>query len=169
MGDVKKRDPDLVVDHVELDEHALAELQVKGGQGFVKEEHVGLVDQRPGDGHALALPAGKEVRLLFGLVLHADEAQHGLDLAFDLGLRLAGDLQSEGNVGAHGQMGEQGVALKDGVDPPAVRRQGGDVPAVEKDLPCVWGLKPGRHTQHRCFPAAARAEQGKKLTALDFE
>ena len=57
MGDVEEGDADLVVDEVELDEHLLAELEVERGQGLVEEEDVGPVDEGPGHGDALLLPA----------------------------------------------------------------------------------------------------------------
>ena len=124
VGDVEERDPDLVVDHVELDEHPLAELEVEGGQRLVEEEHLRLVDEGPGDGHALFLPAREEVRLLCGLVGHPDEVEHPVDLVVDLALRPLGDAEAEGDVLPDRHVGEQGVALEDGVDLALVRAGG---------------------------------------------
>ena len=38
VGDVEEGDPDLVVDHVQLDQHPLAELEVEGGQRLVEQQ-----------------------------------------------------------------------------------------------------------------------------------
>ena len=51
--------PRLLLHVFQLQLHLLAQLQVQGAQGFVQQEHLGLVDQRPGDGHTLLLSAGE--------------------------------------------------------------------------------------------------------------
>ena len=56
VGDIEEGDPDLVMDHVQLDLHPLPEFQVERGKGFIKQQHLGLVDERPGDGYPLLLP-----------------------------------------------------------------------------------------------------------------
>ena len=169
MGDVEERDADLVVDHVELDEHPLAELEVEGGQRLVEEEHPGPVDEGPGDGDALFLPAREEVRLLCRLVGHADEAEHPVDLVVDLALRPLGDAQAEGDVLPDAHVREQGVALEDGVDLALFGGEVRDVLAVEEDAPRIRALEPGGDAQHRRLAAAARTEEGEDLAFPDLE
>ena len=53
VGHVDERDPDLLLDPLELDLHLLAQLQVEGAQRLV-EEQGGPVDERPGEGDAAA-------------------------------------------------------------------------------------------------------------------
>ena len=113
VGDVEKGGADLVVDDVQLDQHALAQLQVKRRQGFVEQQDLRLVDQGPGDGHALFLAAADLVRLLVRLVLHLDQGQHAVHLAIDFRRRPPRNPQPEGNVVPHRQMREQGVVLED--------------------------------------------------------
>ena len=59
VGHVDERDPDLLLDRLELDLHLLAELQVEGAERFVEEQDPRPVDERPGEGDALALAAGQ--------------------------------------------------------------------------------------------------------------
>ena len=57
VGHVDERDPDFLLDALELDLHLLAELQVEGAQRLVEQEHRRPVDQRPRERDALRLPA----------------------------------------------------------------------------------------------------------------
>ena len=66
-------------------------------------------------------------------------------------------------------MGEERVALKDGVGRALVRRQPGDVVAVDQDLALVRLLEAGDHPQRRRLAAAARAEHREELALGDVE
>ena len=70
VGDVDERDPDLLLDALELQLHLLAELQVERAQRLVEQQHLGVVDQRAGQRHALLLAAGQLRRLA---ALEADQ------------------------------------------------------------------------------------------------
>ena len=59
MGHIDKGDVCLLLDALELNLHGLAQLEVKGAQGLVEQQHVGLVGQGPGNGNALLLSAGQ--------------------------------------------------------------------------------------------------------------
>ena len=73
MGHVDERDPDLLLDRLQLDLHLLAELQVEGAERLVEEQDPRPVHERPGEGDPLALAA----RQLAGLApLVALEADH---------------------------------------------------------------------------------------------
>ena len=63
MGDEDERDADVALDRLQLDLHLLAQLEVEGAQRLVEEEHLGTVDQCPGERDPLALPAAQLVRL----------------------------------------------------------------------------------------------------------
>ena len=80
-----------------------------------------------------------------------------------------GDDQAEGDVVADGHVGEEGVALEDGVDLALVGGQFGDVPAVQEDPAGVGPLEAGGDPQHGRLAAAARAEEGEELALLDLE
>ena len=53
MGHVDERDPDLVLDPLELQLHLLAELQVERAERLVEEEDARPVDERPRESDAL--------------------------------------------------------------------------------------------------------------------
>ena len=76
MGHVDERDPDLLLDALQLDLHLLAQLEVEGAQRLVEEEHRRPVDERAGERDALRLAA----RDLGGLALlearQLDELEH---------------------------------------------------------------------------------------------
>ena len=77
--------------------------------------------------------------------------------------------EAEGDVVADGQVGEEGVALEDGVDLALVGRQVGDVAAVEEDAAGVGLLEAGGQAQHGRLAAAARAEEGEELALPEPE
>ena len=169
VGDVEEGDADLVVDEVELDLHVLAQLQVERGERLVEQQHLRVVDERPGDRDALLLPAADLVGLLVLVAVHLDEVEHGVDFAVDLLARLARDAQAEGDVVADAQVREQRVVLEHGVDAAHVRRQARDVAPVEEDAAGVRLLEAGEDAQQRRLAAAAGAEQGVELAALDLQ
>ena len=59
VGDVDDRHAQLSVDAGEFQLHRFAKAPVQGRKGFVEEQDAGLVHQRPGQGHPLALPAAQ--------------------------------------------------------------------------------------------------------------
>ncbi len=62
VGDEDEGDADLALDLAELQLHLLAQLLVQGAQGLVEQQHLRPADQGAGQGHALALAAGKLAR-----------------------------------------------------------------------------------------------------------
>ena len=80
MGDVDEGDADLGLDALELQLHLAAQLEVEGAERLVEQQHLGVVDQRAGDGDALLLAAGELVRLALGEVAELDEVEHVADL-----------------------------------------------------------------------------------------
>ena len=76
---------------------------------------------------------------------------------------------TEGRVLLDVEVRKQRVALEDGVDRPAVRRQAGDLGVAEPDPSLGRPLEAGDHPQRRRLAAAARAEQREELAGLDEE
>ena len=60
---------------LELDLHLLAQLEVEGAERLVEEQHPGPVDERAGEGDALALAAGQLAGLAAVVALQADHPQ----------------------------------------------------------------------------------------------
>ena len=66
-------------------------------------------------------------------------------------------------------MGEEGVALEDGVHRSLVRREPGQVLPVDQNLALVGELEPTDDPQQRRLPATARAEDRDELALEDVE
>ena len=84
MRDVDERDPDLVLDPLQLELHLLAELEVERPERLVEEEDARVVDDRPGESDALLLAAGQLRRLALLASREVDELEHLADARADL-------------------------------------------------------------------------------------
>ncbi len=84
VGDVDEGDPDLALDPLQLDLQPLAELQVERSERLVEQQHLGQVDQRPRQRHALLLAAGELRRAPLRLGGEPDPLQLGGDALADL-------------------------------------------------------------------------------------
>ena len=102
----------------------LAAFGVEGAGGLVGKDDAAAVHERPGDGNALLLAAGKLIGLVFQLVRQAQIRKQGLG---PIKARLfvhPGVNGGQGHVFRGGQRGEQVVALEDESDaPPAQLRE----------------------------------------------
>src|SRR4029079_4680147 len=88
VGHVDERDPDLLLDPLELDLHLLAELQVEGPERLVEEQDGRPGDQGAGEGDALCVAAEDLFRLAALEAGELDEREHLRDPALDVaGLR----------------------------------------------------------------------------------
>ena len=72
--------PDLGLDPLELELHLPAQLEVEGAERLVEQQHLGPVDQRPGQRDPLLLAAGELVRLAAGQLRRAHQLEHVADL-----------------------------------------------------------------------------------------
>ncbi len=108
--------PQAALQPAQLELHLGAQLGVQGGHGLVQQQHVGLVDQGPGQGHPLLLPAGELVGVAAPEAFQVQHVQRVLHPPAGLLGREAAGPQAEGDVLGHVQVGEQGVVLEDGVD-----------------------------------------------------
>ena len=96
VGHVDERDPDLVLDLVQLDLHLLAQLEVERAEGLVEEQDARPVHERPRQRHALPLAAGELAGLAPLVAAQADHRERVADPALPLGL---GDLPDDEAVG----------------------------------------------------------------------
>ena len=78
-------------------------------------------------------------------------------------------LQPEGDVLVDREVREEGVVLEDRVHVPLVRRQPGDVLALELDQARRRLLEPADHPQGRGLATAGRAEEAEELAVPDLE
>ena len=132
--------------------------------GSSSSKHARALDQRARQRHALALAAGKLVRLARAEIFQLDQRQHVGDARWrSRGLGQALLLQSKRDVGGDGEMRKQRVVLEHHVDGPPVRRHGRDIDAVEQNTARARPLEPGDQPQQRRLAAARWTEQRKKL------
>src|SRR5262249_10277004 len=94
----------------------LAGLGVEGGGGLVGDQQAGLVDQRPGDGHPLLLPARPLAGQGVGPLPEAQLGQQGAGAGEGPGAGPAGDQQGHGGVLGGAQGRQQVVLLEDEAD-----------------------------------------------------
>ena len=90
--------PEVALDALELEAHALAQLGVEIGQRLVEQQELGLHDERPGQREALLLAAGQLGGLALGKVVESDRGEHLHHLLADLPgacLRFRADPQAE--------------------------------------------------------------------------
>src|SRR4029077_11784122 len=136
--------------------------RVEGAKGFVEQKDLGLDGKRPGERHALPLPAGKLGWKALREILQLNKLQEIADLGADF--RLLGPeapglrAQPEGDVLEDAHVLEQGIVLEDKADPPFADLLSGNVAAVEEDRPAVrvGGFHARDHPQKRRLAGAAR-------------
>ena len=153
----------------------LAQLGVEVGERLVEQEQARVVDQGPGQGHALLLAAGELVRVARRQRLQADLGQ---DVVHLLGDDVLGDppqLQPVGHVVLDGLVRPERVGLEDqaevallGRDHLADGRVEEDL-VVERDAALVGVIEAGDGPQQGGLPRAGGAEQRHHLAARDVE
>ena len=168
VGDVDEGDGQLFLQALELDLHLLAQLQVQGAQGLVQQQHLGVVDQGPGDGHPLLLAAGEGVGLALFKPGQLHQGEHLGHPALDLVLGDLLDGQAVGHVVEHRHVGEQGVVLEHGVHVPLVGLLALHPLPLHLDDAGGGILKPGDHPQGGGLAAAGGPQQGEELPLLDL-
>ena len=169
MGDVDEGDPDLVLDGLELDLHLLAELQVEGTERLVEQQDPGSIDQGPGKGDALALPAGELGRPTLLVAVESDHLQGGLDALRSFGPGHPADHQPVAHVVGHVHVRKQRIVLEDGVDVALERRRLAHVRPVEQDSAGTRQLEAGDHPQGRRLAGPGRPEHREELAVADLE
>jgi hypothetical protein len=98
MGDDDEGGAGLFLDVHQLELRLLAQLGVECAERFVEQEQLRILGERTGERHALALAAGKLVRLAFGEILHLHQLQHLGGAVGDLPGPGPRTLQAEGDV-----------------------------------------------------------------------
>jgi hypothetical protein len=131
------------VDGIKFDEHVLPELGVEGREGFVEEKDGGLVYQGPGYCDTLFLASGKLGGLLASVLLELDEGQVPHDHFPEFATRGLSYPEGKGDILEDRKVGEEGIALEDGIAAPLVRGKAVDLPAIEGDPARIGVLKTG--------------------------
>src|SRR5262249_26727574 len=156
-------DVDLVVQPAQPRAQLLTDLRVERTEGLVEQEDLGLGRARPGERHALPLPAGELRRqgLLETLELHQlEQLPHAVA---DLSLRPLADAQPKPDVVEHCHVAEERVVLEDEPDVALPYRRVGHVLLVVEDRPRIRDLEPRDDPQQRRLARARRPEQREQL------
>src|SRR5262249_15070122 len=112
VGDVDRGDAEALLQLLELDAHALAQLGVEIAQRLVEQEDARLAHQAAGEGNALLLAAAQPRRRTLA---EPGEAHHGerlLDAPADVGCRHAPRHEAVGDVLEHRHVRPDRVGLE---------------------------------------------------------
>ena len=157
----------VLLDPADLHLEVPAELGVNGAEGLIQEQHLGLGDNGPGQGHPLLLAAGKLAGVLVCLVLQAHNGQHFPYLAAGGFLVHLLHVKAEGHILGHAHVGEKAVLLEDHADPPLPGAHMGDVLAVQADGAAGHFFQPGKAPQQGAFAAAGGPQQRHQVPLFD--
>ncbi len=151
----------------DLGAHLDAQLGVEVAERLVEQEHLGIADDGPAHGDALALAAGELSRIAVEVRLQAEDAGGATDPLLHQRRVDAAQLQAERHVVDHLHVRIERVVLEHHRDVAFLGRQVVDHPAANRDLAARDLLEPGDHAQQRRFSAAARADQDDELAIAD--
>jgi hypothetical protein len=138
--------------------------------GFVGENYRGSIDQRPGDGHALALAGAQLGRAMLEAMRQLKLFQQPRGPA--PGGRLLTGQGGDYHVLHHVQIRQQPKGLEDESDLRGPKlgspgsRHGHNILAGNDDPAGTWRPQPSDHGQESRFPAPAGASDGYELTCL---
>ncbi|MCY1539074.1 hypothetical protein D9M68_746430 [compost metagenome] len=133
MGDENEGDPQRFLQGLEFLLHALAQLQIQRAERLVEQQDFRLVDQRPGQSHALPLTSGQLSGAAGAVAAELDQFQRLFGFLLALGLGHFAQHQRIGDVIEHIEVREQRVILEYGIDVAPVGRHAGGVFAEDGD------------------------------------
>ena len=169
MRHVDRGEGRLPLDPSQLTAQLLAQPAVQGAERFVEEEEPGVEDDGAGEGDALLLAPAELLGVPAAQLLQLDQLEHVVDQLLQPGALDAPQLEREGQVLRHREVGEQGVVLEDEADVALAGRQLGDVLGVDLHAARRRVDQPGDDAQERRLPRAAGAEEGEELSWLHVE
>ncbi len=169
VGDVDRGGAEPLVQLLQLDPHLHAQFGVEVGQRLVEQKDLRMADDRPAQGDALALTAGKLTRLALQQFLNAEDLGRLLHAPGDLGLVELPHLEAEGHVVVDAHMRVERVILEHHRDVAIHRRQLVDDLLVDRDVARGDAFEPRHHAQGRRLAAARRADQHDEFLIVDFQ
>ncbi len=168
VRDVDERDPDLVLDPLQLHLHVLAQLEVERAERLVEEKHARVVHERSPEGDTLLLASRELLRLALRESGQSDELEHLGDASSQLILGDALALEPERDVVLDRHVREERVALEHRVDVPLVRRQPDHVLIAQEDPPFGRLLEAPDHPERGRLAAPRRPEHREEGSARDL-
>ena len=157
----------LMVEPRDLGAHLDAEICVEVAQRLIKQEHLRLPDDRPPEGDALALAAGKRLGFPVEVGRNAEYLRGMLDPFVDLRLVVFPELEPESEVVVDGHVGVECVVLKDHRDIAVLRGDVVDHLPVDADCAGRNLFQSGDHPEHGGFSATGRADKDDEFLVPD--
>jgi hypothetical protein len=133
------------------------------------------MDQRPGDGDALALAAGQLGRAMVEAVGQSDAPEQGGGALVDGSPVIVADQGGDEDIFQHRALGEQVVVLEDKADLAIAKvRQvafweGERIDIAEGHPAAGWLIEGAKDVQQGALAAAGRAHDGKGLAGVEGE
>ena len=169
VGDVDRRDAEVLLQLRDLGAHLHPELRVEVRQRLVHEERLRLAHDRAAHRDPLALAARERLRLAVQVLGQPEDLGGVVHPSGDLVLAHLPELQGERHVVVHGHVRVQGVVLEDHRDVAVLRRQVVHDPVPDAHRAARDLLEPGHHAQRRGLPAPGRPDEHHELAVGDVE
>ena len=134
VGDVHERDPDLLLQRLQLDLQRLSQLRIQRAERLVQQQHRRLQHSARASATRCCWPPDICPGLRFSKPVSCTSSSASATRWRISCLADPLAAQAEGDVVVHVQVREQRVVLEHGVDVAPVRRREGHVVAVEQDL-----------------------------------
>ena len=170
MGDEHGGDARLSLDAANLFPHLQSQAGVQIGKGFVQQEDIRPLDQRPCNGHPLLLAAGELPGQAVQLLPQPQVGDHLPDVA--LVHRAAVQLNGEDDVLIYAEHRHQIIGLEHEADLPPPEDgqllvlQGGQLPAVHRHRAGGGPVQPAQHVQQGGLARPRRADDSHELAVL---
>ena len=124
-------------------------------------------DDGTGQRHALLLAAGKALGQAVLVFVDMHQGEHFIGALFHFVLGHVAQPEAVFDIPAHGQMGEDGIALEHHADVALVGGQVVDDLIAKGNGAAFDGVKARNHAQQRSFAAAGGAQQREELAVFD--
>ena len=137
----------MAVQAFEFGLHLLAQLQIQCAQRFIQQQHLGAIDQRPGQSHPLTLTTGEFGGLAGAITTESHQLQRLFAARHAIAAANALDLQAIGHVLRHTEVRKEGVILKHGIDVTQVGGQTTGIDAAQTHHAQIRLFETGHQTQ----------------------
>ncbi len=163
------------VDFVEDSKHLFAAAAVERAGRLVRQDHIGAVDQRAGDGDTLLLAAGKLPRRMRESTGHAETIEQARRPVATLSGRQAGVNRRHLHVSDRGELAEQMIALENEAEmlAPQFRQlidgQHAGIAAGDTVMPRRRPVEAAEDVHQRRLARAGRADDRDHLAGIDAD
>src|SRR5262249_41564345 len=169
VGDVDRRDAELLLERANFTPHLDPDLGVQVRERLVEEQDVGGQHEGSGQRHPPLLASGELAGVAVGQAREIHLAKAFVQPVPDLGRRQLAQLEAIRDVEGHGHVRPQRIVLKDHADVPRMRGQAVDPALAEPDLANVGPVEAGDEPKQRGLATPGRPEQREELAVADVQ